>query len=414
MTGALLNRVIEAVRTKGHVHRELARRARDAKRWPVIVVPPMLGVRLVDDRGHAMWGATRRLFVGPAPGELRGVRPGGILEGFRLVPGLYQRDVFGGFIRYLERIYSARLGEGLFVLDYDWRQPHAHSARQLAELVARVRGTTDDRVDLIGVCSGGPVIRTFLAGGWRDDPHDAFADPVLGPGPSAVGRVIYMGAPLRGSLSSFDYLQEGVTMVWGGYRNTPLPLNRGIPAMFDMLPHHGERIIVESDGKPLELDHLDDHTWRELGLVGHDRRGLAEDLSRARRNHQLVASAESDHPPSIVIADRHSPTTTVRAVLDTGRLVFPCDQRAGDLERYPFAFGPGDGTIPAATMAAAPNQSPDGPWWVETNAHRDIASESHVHPIVVEALLSPLKRVPREKYMWPRSPKRAASDLDAR
>ncbi|MDB4957417.1 MAG: hypothetical protein JWO36_4986 [Myxococcales bacterium] len=360
-----------------------------------------------------MWGATHRLFVGPAPGELRTVRAAGILDGFTLLPGLYQRDVFGGFIRYLEAVYGARLGEDLFVLDYDWRQPHTHSARQLAELVARVRGTTDDRVDLVGVCSGGPVIRTFLAGGWRDDPNDAFADPVLGPGPASVSRVIYMGAPLRGSISSLDYLQEGVTMVWGGYRNTPQPLNRGIPAMFDMLPHDGERILVDRVGASLELDHLDPKTWRELGLVGHDRNGLADDLARARRTHQLVASAESNHPPSIVIADRHSPTTTARAVLADGRLVFPCDQRAGDLERYRFAFAPGDGTIPAATMAAAPNQGPDGPWWIETSSHRNIASDPHVHPIVVEALLSPLKRLPREKYMWPRLAKPRAS-LDAR
>ena len=414
VAGPLLNRVIEAMRSHAHVHRELARRARDAKRWPVIVVPPMLGVRLVDERGRAMWGATRRLFVGPAPGELRGVRSGGILEGFRLVPGLYERDVFGGFVRYLEAIYGARLGEGLFVLDYDWRQPHAHSARQLAELVARVRGTTEDRVDLIGVCSGGPVIRTFLAGGWRDDPSDAFADPVLGTTPAAVDRVIYMGAPLRGSISSLDYLQKGVTMVWGGYPNTPRPLNHGIPAMFDMLPHDGERIIVDASGRPLDLDHLDPATWRELGLVGHDRQQLTEDLARARRTHQLVAGAQDDHPPAIVIADRHSPTTTARAVLDRGRLVFPCDERSGDLERYPFAFGAGDGTIPAATMAAAPNQAPDGPWWVETSSHRNIASDPHVHPLVVEALLAPLKRVPREKYLWPRSPKRRELDAEAR
>jgi hypothetical protein len=405
VTGPLLNRLIESLRTRGQLHRELARRARAAQRLPVILVPPMLGVRLVDDHGRAMWGSSRRMFLGPAPGELQGVRPGGCLEGFRLVPGVYQRDVFGGLVRYLERVYGAQLGEGLFVLDYDWRQPHSDSARKLAQLVARVRGTTDDRIDLIGVSSGGAVIRAFLAGAWCDDPQDALADPVLGSTPAAVSRVVYLGAPLRGSISSLDYLQDGVTMVWGGYRNRPQPLHDHIPAMFDMLPHDGERIFVDATGAPLDLDHLDPDTWDELRLAGRDRAGLADDLVRARRIHQLVRRAEASHPPSIVIADRHSPTTTARAVVEHGRVVFPCDQRAGDLERYPFAFGPGDGTIPAATMAAAPNQSPDGPWWIETSAHRDIASEAHVHPLVVEALLSPLKRVPRERYLWPNAGK---------
>jgi hypothetical protein len=401
VTGPLLNRAIERVRATAHVHRELARRARSANRLPVILVPPMLGVRLVDERGRAMWGSSRRMFTGPGPGELRDVRPGGHLEGFPLVPGVYQRDVFGGLVRYLERIYGARLGEGLFILDHDWRRPHTEAAGELARLVARVRGTTDDRVDLIGICSGGPVIRAFLAGGWRDDPEDALADPVLGPTPAAVSRVVYMGAPLRGSISSLDYLHEGVTMVWGGYRHRAEALGEGIPAMFDMLPHDGERIFVDAGGAPLELDHLDPRTWDELRLVGRDRAGLADDLARARRLHRQVASAEARHPPSIVIADRHSPTTTARAVVDRGRVVFPCDERAGDLGRYPFAFAPGDGTIPASTLAAAPNQAPDGPWWIETSSHRDIASEPHVHPLVVEALLAPLKRVPRERYLWP-------------
>jgi hypothetical protein len=409
VTGPLLNRAIEVVRSTAHVHRELARRSRAANRLPVILVPPMLGVRLVDDRGRAMWGSSRRMFTGPGPGELQGVRPGGHLEGFRLVPGVYQRDVFGGLVRYLARIYGARLGEGMFILDYDWRRPHREAARELARLIARVRGTTDERVDLIGICSGGPVIRTFLAGGWCDNPEDALADPVLGSTPAAVNRVVYMGAPLRGSISSLDYLQDGVTMVWGGYRHRADPLNDGIPAMFDMLPHDGERIFVDADGTPLELDHLDPATWDELRLVGRDRAGLVEDLARARRTHRLVRRAEAGHPPSIVIADRHSPTTTARAVVPgrggRGRVVFPCDERAGDLERYPFAFAPGDGTIPAATLAAAPNQGPDGPWWVETSSHRDIASDPHVHPLVVEALLAPLKRVPREKYLWPNAGK---------
>jgi hypothetical protein len=350
------------------------------------------------------------MFLGPAPGELEGVRPGGYLDGFRLIPGIYQRDVFGGLVRYLERVYGTPLGEGLYILDYDWRQPHDISARKLAELVARVRGTTDERVDLIGISSGGAIIRAFLAAAWRDDPDDARADPVLGDTPSAVHRVIYCGAPLRGSISSLDYLSEGVIMIWGGYRNRQQPLHEHIPAMFDMLPHDGERIFVDTTGAPLDHDHLDPDTWDTLRLVGRDRPGLADDLARARRIHQLVRAAEARHPPSIVIADRHCATTTALAVVDGARVIFPCDQHAGDLERYPFAFGPGDGTIPAATMAAAPNQSPDGPWWIETGNHRDIASEAHVHPLIVEALLAPLKRVPRERYLWPNIGKPRAPD----
>jgi hypothetical protein len=400
--GVLVNALVDAMRARGHVHRELARRARDAARAPLVIVPPMLGVRLVDDRGRAIWGSSRRVYLGPGPGEVRDLRPDGVLEGFRIVPKLFRRDVFGGLLAYLERIYGARRGRDLFVLDYDWRQPHRRSARALAKLVAQVRGASDARVDLLGISSGGAVIRLFLAGGWADDPDDALADPVLGAAAQAVDRVVYLGAPLRGSYSAFSYLINGLVMTWGGYRNRAETLQTGIPAMWDMLPHDGDPLFADARGATLAHDHLDPATWRELGLSGHDRPGLADDLARVRRDHAVLRAAERRHPPSIVIADRASRTTTVRAVLDRGKLVLPCDEHDGDVERYPFAFGDGDGTIPAASMAAAPNQGPDGPWWIRTPAHRDIASQPHVHPLVVEALLAPHRRIPREKYAWPR------------
>src|SRR5664279_1179144 len=101
----LLNTVIEAVRSSGHVHRELARRAPDAKRRPVIVVPPVMGVRLVDDRGRAVWGATHRMFGGAGPADVEEARPDGPVGGFTLVPRVFERDVLGGLLHYLERIY---------------------------------------------------------------------------------------------------------------------------------------------------------------------------------------------------------------------------------------------------------------------------------------------------------------------
>jgi Lecithin:cholesterol acyltransferase len=399
----IINRLLEAARRTGHVHRELARRARDTTRRPVIVVPSVLGVRLVDDRGRSAWGSTRRLFTGAGPAESQRATPAGVLDGFRLVPGLYRHDVFGGFLRYLEQIYGARLGEDLFALDYDWRRPLADAARALAELVARVRGASDDRVDLIAVSSGGQVVRTYLAGGWADDPAHALADPVLGAGPGAVHRVVYLGAPQRGNIAGFGYLQEGVAMCWGGQTFDARAMHTGCTALFDLLPHAGERIFVDQDGAALELDHLDVATWKMLGLVGHDRPGLAEDLARARANHALIAGAAARHPPAIAIADRHERTAT-QMVVDHGKLVVPCPSCGSDGARYPFAFGAGDGVVPAASMAAVPNGAADGVWWVETSAHHRIATDAHIPPLVVEALLAPLKEVPRERYAWPRNP----------
>ena len=386
----LINRLIETATSARHVHRELARRAQDTRRRPVIVVPPVMGVRLVDDRGREIWGATLRLLAGDGPAAIATARPAGPIDGFTLIPRLFQRDVFGGLLRYLTRIYGATIGEDLLVLNYDWRKPLADGALALASLIARVRGAGEEQVDLIGISSGGLVIRAFLAA----EPSDA------------VHRIIYMATPQRGAISGLSYLHEGIRVV--RQHADGRTLQRMVPSIFDMLPDPSERVFVDTSGRRLELDHLDPVTWRELRLAGHDRPGLADDLARARETHARLANTAS--PPAIVIGDRHRPTPT-RAVVDGNNVVMPCAACKGDVERYPYAFGPGDGVVPADTMAAAPGLATEAPWWVDTSEHARIATDAHVHPLVVEALLSPLRPVPRERYAWPRNPfKRADAE----
>lgn len=399
----LINRVVEAVRTRGIVHHELRRRARTRDRAPLVIVPSVFGSNLVDPRGRTVWGAATRLFFGTSFAEATDATATTIIDGFTLVPGLYRHDVFGGLIRYLAAVYGATPGEDLFVLPYDWREPIAVTARRLARLVAQVRGTSDAKLDVIGISSGGNVVRAFLAGAWADDPDDALADPVLGPGVAAVRRVIYLGTPHRGSISAVDYTQQGVGFFSGGKHFPALPLHTGVTSIFDMMPAPDDRIFVDGTGARLELDHLDPATWRELRMVGHDRPGLVDDLARSRRLHRAVAAAADRHPPAIAIAGRHRPTMA-RAIVDGGKIVWPCPECGDDRSLYPFAFTAGDGVVPEATLAAAPGVGADGPWWVEPKVHHRIATDAFIHPLVVEALLAPVKPVPRERYAWPRNP----------
>ena len=97
--------------------------------------------------------------------------------------------------------------------------------------------------------------------------------------------------------------------------------------------------------------------------------------------------ANAASPPSFVIADRHR-ETGFRAVVDGGKVVMPCAACDGHTERYPYAFAPGDGVVSADTMAAAPGLATASPWWVETSEHARIATDAHVRPLVVEALLA--------------------------
>jgi hypothetical protein len=394
MRRVLINRGLEWARRRGIVHAELGRRSRPEV--PLVIVPPAFGVRLRDRHGHVIWGATRGLFAGRCFTE-GDATPAGLLDGFRVLPGLYRHDVLGGLVRYLAAVGGYRPGEDLFVAEYDWRREIAEGARALADRVTRVRGASDQKVDLVAISSGGAVARHFLAWGGRDPHQDVRAEP--GAGAAAVRRVIYLGSPQLGTFSAFSYLQAGFAFFPGARTYRAADLQR-CAAAWDLLPAPGERIFLDRRGELLDLDHLEPATWRELGLSGWDRPDLAEHLDRARRSHQAIAAA-APHPPSVVIAGRHRPTATHALVRGRGAITVPCGECAGDRADHPRAFAPGDGAIPARSLAAAPGLGPDGPWWVEPSAHRRIATDPFVHPLVLDALLAPTRPVPRERYAWP-------------
>ena len=68
-----------------------------------------------------------------------------------------------------------------------------------------------------------------------------------------------------------------------------------------------------------------------------------------------------------------------------------------DSKLYPFAYGPGDGAVPASSVAAAPSRV-DEPWWTETTSHQDLARSPGVRRLTVEALIAPDKPVVRDLY----------------
>src|ERR671937_1708274 len=152
----LLNRLYERVHQLPLRIRLLRRRARlIAERTPVVLVPSVLGTRLVDARGRLAWGSVRRLYAGVPLGDEPGIRTAGLLRGFTVIPGLLHYDVFGALVRFLVGVGGYVPGEDLHVLEYDWRGGIAEAGAQLAELLQRLRAAGEERFDLIGMSTGG-------------------------------------------------------------------------------------------------------------------------------------------------------------------------------------------------------------------------------------------------------------------
>ncbi len=389
----LLTKLAERVRWASLPHRllaERARRARAAGRPPLVFVPSCFGTALDDAEGGPIWGRRRQFWVGPHFTDQRAAARRALLAEFPLVPGIWGFDVFGGYLRYLEQVGGYTLGEDLFVFPYDWRRHMSDCAADLAAFLRALQGTSELTFDLLAVSSGGMVVRSYLAWGG--------GDPFSGrptPAPLPVRRVIYVSAPQRGSLSALSYTQEGMEFLRLGRRFRDIA---EIPAVWDMLPHPDEQVIVDGSGAPSGASLFDPDVWKRYRLIGHDTPALAPRLARSLAFHRLLdeATAARPSPPSQVIGSNHV-ATPARAVIEGDKLVIPhCDCEV-DSAAYSFAFEPGDGAIPAATVAAAPGQV-GRPWWTTMTVHHNLGRSEGVRRLTVEALIAPQKLDARNLY----------------
>jgi hypothetical protein len=346
--------------------RELAERAARHPRAPLVLVPSLLGVRLVDPRGDHLWGTVRRLYRGPAAvdGE---ARPDGLLERFVLVPGLCAYDVYGRLLDHLERVGGYRRGRDLFALDYDWRAGIADAARVLAARLAEVAHAGP--VDLLSVSTGGLVVRALLA--------DASAA-------ARVRRTIYVGTPQRGTFTALGVLLLGAQPAPLGRRIAPWALAR-LQVCWDCLPAPDERVFVDEKGAAAPHDLFAPATWRSLKLCSEDV-DVARRLEVARRVRDSIEMS-THHPPARVIGGQHLPTPRAAVVTRDGRLVLPpCTTRpSGRLMRH--LYEPGDGLVSRRSLTAVPGLVESQVRHATPAQHRELPSDPEVHRLVLEALI---------------------------
>jgi hypothetical protein len=378
----LLNRALETARSLGREQRLLRKRARDgSSRPPVVLVPSILGTRLVDEQGRSGWGSTRALYGVASSRPGAALRHEGLLEDFTLVPRLWSYDVYGGLVRYLERIGGYVRNESLFVLDYDWRTGIAHAAARLAELVARIPQATERKVDVVGVSSGGLVARHFLEYGGL---AEGAARAPSGAGRALVRRVICIGTPQRGAFNALDIIANGVR---------PAPLGRTftgreiaeLQTVWELLPHPEERVFVDEKGQILELDHFDPGVWTRFRITSMEESVLVDRLDRARRLHQEL---DRCRPADLVLIGGRKEPTIVRALVTGNRVSFPsCAPPAGD-PRAGVMYAPGDGMTSERSLCAVPELDRARVRWVPVKVHHSLPADPEVHRLVVEALIA--------------------------
>ena len=215
----------------------------------VIVVPGMLGSRLVQNR-VPLWGdgsptflawARRhgddlaRLSIGADDPELDdlgdGIVADGAIDGVFVVGRFLRVGGYGPFLAALQKHLTLKAGENLQVFAYDWRRDLEVAARRLAVKADgwlkawRARsGNPRARIALVGHGMGGLVARYYadVLEGWRE-----------------VGKLITIGTPFQGSVRALDLLYFGADFQnYGLSLHDVTPIARTFTSVYELLPRY--------------------------------------------------------------------------------------------------------------------------------------------------------------------------------
>jgi pimeloyl-ACP methyl ester carboxylesterase len=364
-----------------------AARSPDDERNPVIVIPGILGSKLVDRAsGRLVWGAFAGDYADPTTPDgarlvalpmrvgaplatLRDeVVPAGVLDRVKvsllglpielkaylnilatLGVGGYRDELLGkvGAVDYGDRHFTC------FQFDYDWRRDCVENAARLHEFMLERReyiarelsrrsggSTRPIKFDLVAHSMGGLIARYYLQYGAADLPDDDSLPKLTWTGRQLVARAIIIGTPNAGSVGAIQQLVEGA-YIGPTLPSYPAAVVGTMPSVYELLPRSRHRPLVRAD-RPDEAagDILDPSLWRRM------RWGLAD----PRQDRVLARLLPEVSEPTLrrEIALEHLEKCLRRARQFHAALDQPARPPAG-LQLYLFA---GDAVPTDAVLAA--------------------------------------------------------------
>lgn len=279
--------------------------AADAERNPLIVIPGVLGSRLVDDESRrVVWGEFGGDGIDPSsPGGARllalpmaegkslrelndNVHVQGVLDALEIrvfgVPfemNAY-RDILmtlgvGGYRENAagpEDVNYGSYSHHSFQFAYDWRRDNVENAQRLhqfiigkkAELEAARQKRFGDaakpvKFDIVAHSMGGLIARYYLQYGDADLPADGSVPKLTWAGAANVERVVLVGTPNAGSIDAVENMVKGVVFSQALPRYQAAILGT-MPGLYQLLPRSRHRpVISETDRKAVDI--LDPQSW---------------------------------------------------------------------------------------------------------------------------------------------------------
>jgi pimeloyl-ACP methyl ester carboxylesterase len=306
---------------------------------PVVLIPGILGTRLVDAAGRAVWGERNSLLNYPKL-ELTPGSPGSRLKADGLVKSINVLGPFWTIHEYdslLDRLHRLGFvdGQTLFILPYDWRKSNFDTADQLDALVRSTPALQGGKFDIVAHSMGGLVAKIWMLGRG---------------GAARVNKAIYMGTPFRGSMNAFATLSDG----WGAFANfmaggisTVRRVTLSFPSIYELFPNYDDCCRLGDPANHTTLDIFSGTTWTQRDWLppeyqpGGSRSAMFEqNLAKARRVGELMR-LDVPNVQEIKFAGD---------VIDTKLWLYVPKQNQS-WRNWKFSQSRGDGTVPVWSAA---------------------------------------------------------------
>ena len=268
-----------AIQRKPDLQRLYVSSLRAVDQPPVILIPGIMGTRLLEEDGSerwvgSIWKAYFSSYRGLAlPIDGQTLTPIPNLRIGDLTDEVAGRDYYASITRVLERAGGYHRGvpgepavpgqRYFYEFAYDWRLDNVETARRLDRLIEQIRldhGQPDLKVDIIAHSMGGLITRYYLRYGTLDVLDDN-EFPVNYHGGTRVRRVALLGTPNLGSVSSLQAFIVGKRIAFG---RVPTEILVTFPSMYQLFPHPLNDWIITAEGRVLDRDIFDMIVWRRF------------------------------------------------------------------------------------------------------------------------------------------------------
>ena len=316
-------RTAAAVPDLGHLYGRTAQ-ADDRDRNPIIVIPGVLGTRLVNSQsGQIVWGEFGGNGINPSSPQgardialpmsegiplaalVDQVKTAGTLDAVdvRLFGIPFQinayRDLLttlgvGGYrddqtklapIDYGDQSYNS------FQFAYDWRRDNVENARLLHAFILEKKAYVEAkrrerygaqsqpvRFDIVAHSMGGLIARYYLEYGGADLPPDGSVPPVTWAGTEHVARLVMIATPNAGSLEAVANLVQGEALSRFLPKYEAAILGT-MPSLYQLLPRTRQRPML-AEGDRQAVDIFDPRNWAQFrwGLMDPRQQNVLRNL----------------------------------------------------------------------------------------------------------------------------------------